>query len=177
MKTTKCLFNIVSVICFVYGIVYFFSLVFIPVGVYCFIAAKRFSYKAEHMFDLYTVNNDIIKNYTIFVCFACFPLGLLAIVPYLMLTSNRVKIEGFKIQVDPVVTVEEKEENKESKKEEFEEEKKETKPVQFEETPEVVETEEEKQEKFKKLQNFRDKGIITEEELEMAREQLFGEKK
>ena len=37
-------------------------------------------------------------------------------------------------------------------------------------------TDEEKQAKFKKLQNFRDKGIITEEELELAREQLFGKK-
>ena len=38
------------------------------------------------------------------------------------------------------------------------------------------ETEEEKQEKFKKLQNFKEKGLITDDELEMAREQLFGKK-
>ena len=50
----------------------------------------------------------------------------------------------------------------------------ESKEVSAEQNSEL--TEEEKQEKFKKLQQFRDKGIITEEELELAKEQLFGKK-
>ena len=54
MKASKVLLNIMSVVCYVYGALYLFSLVFIPVGVYCFIAARRFSYKAEHIFDMYS---------------------------------------------------------------------------------------------------------------------------
>ena len=61
MKVTKVLLNIMSVVSFVYGALYCFSLVFIPVGVYCFIAARRFSYKAEHLFDNYAVTDKTIK--------------------------------------------------------------------------------------------------------------------
>ena len=167
MKSAKVLFNVMSVICFIYGIVYIFSLVFIPIGIYCFVAAKRFSYKAEHMFDIYTVDNRIVKNYVIFSCVACFPLGILAIIPYILITNNNVKISGLKVSDEPsIVDVEDKYDEQISNDE-----------VTVEPVAEVVETEEEKQEKFKKLQNFRDKGIITDEELEMAREQLFDNNK
>ena len=170
MKSAKVLLNISVVIAFLYGALYIFSLVFIPIGIYCFIAGKRFSYKAEHMNDLYAIDNKILKNYTIFVCFACFPLGLLAIIPYYLIVSNRVKVSGFKVSSE---YEDAKVEEVKAEKEEIEiadsEPKKET-------AQETVETEEEKIEKFKKLQNFKDKGIITEDELEMAREQLFGKK-
>lgn len=164
MKTAKVLLNILSVVCFIFGALYIFSLVFIPIGVYCFLAGKRFSFKAEHIYDIYTVSNQTLKNYTIFVSIACFPLGLLSIVAYKLVASNNVKVEEFKVaDAEPASEPE--------------------KPVEKEEnvSPETVEpvaeeTEEEKQEKFKKLQNFRDKDIISEEELEMAREQLFGKK-
>ena len=168
MKCAKVFLNISAVVAFIYGALYIFSLVFIPIGIYCFIAGKRFSYRAEHMFDMYSVDNNVLKNYTIFVCFACFPLGLLALIPYYLIVSNRVKISGFKVSSDDnnitVETVNE-EPSEKSKTEEVVEEVKQTE-----------ETEEEKLEKFKKLQNFKEKGIITEEELEMAREQLFGKK-
>ena len=172
MKCAKVFLNVSAVIAFIYGALYIFSLVFIPVGIYCFIAGKRFSYKAEHMFDMYSVNNKVLKNYTIFVCIACFPLGLLAIIPYYLIVSNRVKVSGFKVSSSEddtkVETIkEEQSANNEDVEIKLEEKNTET---------ETVETEEEKMEKFKKLQNFRDKGIITEEELEMAREQLFGKK-
>ena len=161
MKSLKVLFNIMSVICFIYGIVYIFTLVFIPLGVYCFISAKRFSYKAEHLFDTYSLSNKDLRNHVIFVSIACFPLGLLAIIPYYLLTSNKVKVSELKLQ-----------EKTEDVKEESQKEESNTEKVQ-----EDTETEEEKMEKFKKLQNFKEKGIITEEELEMARIQLFGDEK
>ena len=161
MKSLKVLFNIMSVICFIYGIAYIFTLVFIPIGVYCFISAKRFSYKAEHLFDTYALNNKDLRNHVIFVSIACFPLGLLAIIPYYLLTSNKVKVSELKLQ-----------EKTEDVKEESQKEESNQEKVQ-----EKTETEEEKMEKFKKLQNFKEKGIITAEELEMARVQLFGEEK
>ena len=170
MKSTRVLLNIMSVVGFIYGALYCFSLVFIPIGVYCFIAARRFSYKAEHLFEDVQVSNKTIKNFTIFVCVACFPFGFLAIIPCYKLLTNNIKISGFNY-TDTRDTVPESEIKIETIKEEkteviVEDEKKDI-PVQ--------ETEEEKLEKFEKLKNFNKKGIITDDELEMARKQLFGD--
>ena len=93
MKKNKVLLNILSVICFIYGALYVFSLVFIPVGIYCFSAGKKFSYKAEHLLDNFSVDKKIMNGYTIFVSIACFPFGLLSIIAYLGVYGNNVKIE------------------------------------------------------------------------------------
>lgn len=162
MKTSRILLNISTVICFIFGALYVFSLVFIPIGIYCFIAAKRFREKADHLYDNMAMNNDVFKNYVIFVSIACFPLGLISIIPYFMIISNNIKVsttveEDNGIKISSVV---DNEEIKEEKTEEVE--------------VHIEETEEEKIAKFNKLKNFHEKGIITDEELEMAREQLFG---
>ncbi len=167
MKVTRIFLNIMSVVCFVYGALYCFSLVFIPVGVYCFIAGRKFSYKAEHMFDLYTIDNKTIKNYTIFVCIACFPFGLLALIPCYMLLSGKASVSEFKATRVTDVDTQEKivETNEDDSKPEVQ--------VEAQTMQEV--SEEEKQEKFEKLKNFKEKGIITEDEFEMAKKQLFGD--
>lgn len=170
MKVTKVLLNIMSVVGFIYGALYCFSLVFIPVGVYCFIAARRFSYKAEHLFDDYAVTNKTIKRFTIFVCIACFPFGLLAIIPCYKLLTNNIEIKGFNYTDTRDVAPE-----NEVKIETIVEEKPESSKEEEKETSQE-ETEEEKLEKFEKLKNFNKKGIITDDELEMARKQLFGDK-
>ena len=173
MKSSKILLNIMSVVCFLYGALYSFTLVFIPVGVYCFIAGRRFSFKAEHLDDKMFLSDNDFKNYVIFSSIVCFPLGLLSIIPYVILTNNNVKISTYETSSIKVETVEEKEDSEEETKIENNEEK----PVEEVKAQKEEEmSEEEKQTKFKKLQNFRDKGIITEEELELAREQLFGKK-
>ncbi|MBQ4541564.1 MAG: hypothetical protein IJA23_01790 [Clostridia bacterium] len=175
MKSSKILLNIMSVVCFLYGALYSFTLVFIPIGVYCFIAGRRFSFKAEHLDDKMFLSDNDFKNYVIFSSIVCFPLGLLSIIPYMILTSNNVKISTHETSSIKVETVEVEKENE--LKEETKTENKEEKPVEEVTAQKEDEmTEEEKQAKFKKLQNFRDKGIITEEELELAREQLFGKK-
>lgn len=165
MKMSKVLLNISAFVCFIYGALYTFSLVFIPIGIYCFIAGKRFSHKAEHIDDLYAIDNKVFKNYVIFTSIACFPLGLLVIIPYLKLTGNNVRVNHVESTEDiKVETVDDSQENKKAEVKSVE--------VQKEETL----TETEKLEKFKKLENFKEKGLITDEELEMAREQLFGKK-
>lgn len=166
MKASKVLFNISAVVCFICGALYIFSLVFIPVGVYCFIASKRFAFKAEHLYEDFAVSNQALKNWVIFASIACFPLGLISIIPYWFITSNNVKVESFNIKLS------EDDSNADFKTEVTEAEQTESLKEEFVQE----ETEEEKLEKFKKLENFREKGIITEEELEMAREQLFGKK-
>ena len=171
MRTTKTLLNVSAFICFVFGAVYLFTLVFIPIGIYCFIAAKRFAYRADHMFETFAVNNQTLKNYTIFASIACFPLGLLSIIPYLMIVGNKVKISGFN-----VVSNDEQDVKKQEKIVEIVETSMNEQAEKFEEVKEEpiveTETEEEKLEKLKKLENFKEKGIITEEEFEMAKEQL-----
>lgn len=170
MKISKVILNIESVVCFIFGALYSFSLVFIPVGVYCFIAGRRFSYKAEHLDNDMFLSNKHFKYYVVFASIACFPLGLLSIIPYVLVVGNRIRITndvGLKLQKDdeteemqPVETIEGEE--------------KQTQEAVIQKDDEL--TDEEKQAKFEKLQNFKDKGIITEEELEQAREQLFGKK-
>lgn len=174
MKTSRIILNIESVVCFIFGALYTFSLVFIPLGVYCFIAGRRFSYKAEHMYDTMFLSDKDFKSYVIFVSIVCFPLGLLSVIPYLKITSNNVSVtdtNGLHLQEDSVQEAVAVTDVKGEKKEESESN---AEVVEVQKNEEL--SEEEKQEKFKKLQNFRDKGIITEEELELAREQLFGKK-
>ena len=165
MKASKIMFNIMSVICFIYGTLYIFSLVFIPIGVYCYVAAKRFSFKAENMMDSYTISNKALKNHVIFVCIACFPLGLLSIIPYLLVVSNNISIE----------TTQTEEKSEDVERDVQIEGKKDKEPESVE--PHTEQTEAEKFEKFEKLKKFHEKGIITDEELEMARVQLFGSEK
>lgn len=162
MKKNKILLNILSVICFIYGACYIFSLVFIPIGVYCFSAGKKFSYKADHLLDNYSVDKKIMRNYTIFVSIVCFPLGLISIIAYFGVYGNNVKVSDFEYHK---ITEVEPEQTKNSTQDES---------VELNNEPQ--ETEEEKLEKLKKLEGFRDKNIITEEEFEMAKEQIFGKK-
>jgi len=170
MKKAKVTLNILAVISFIFGAFYCFSLVFIPVGVYCFAAGKLFSYKAEHMMDSYSADKKTLSRYFIFVAIACFPLGLLSGLAYMFLYGNNVKVEEFNyVKITDVAPEEKQEEPKE------ETESKEAKE-EVKEEPVQEETEDEKLEKLKKLENFKEKGIISEEEFEMAKEQMFGKK-
>lgn len=162
MKKNKVLLNIVSVFCFVYGALYIFSLVFIPIGIYCFSAGKKFNYKADHLLDNYAIDKKSMKFYTIFISIACFPFGLLSIIAYFGIYGNNVKVDGY--EYTRVTSVEEKAETFKSEED----------TVSEENASGVKETEEEKLAKLEKLKNFRDKKIITEEEFEMAKEQMFG---
>lgn len=160
MKASKVLLNIMSVVCFIYGALYVFTLVFIPVGIYCFIAGRRFSYKADHVDDVFALDNKTFKAYVIIASIFCFPFGLLSIIPFYLLTSNKVKIETVQkedpssedVQTEKVGTSNETPEPVQDKKEE---------------------TLAEKREKYEKLKKFNEKGLITDDELEQAYNQLF----
>jgi len=167
MKTNKVLLNIVSVFCFLFGACYIFSLVFIPLGIYCFSAGKLFSSKADHLLDDFVADKKLMRNYTIFVSIVCFPFGLLSVIAYLGIYGNNVKVQTAEsVKIEPVEEV--VEETVEVKTEEVPEEKKEEM---------TEETEAEKLEKLEKLRKFKEKNIISEEEFEMAKEQMFGKDK
>jgi flagellar biosynthesis component FlhA len=116
--------------------------------------------------DSYSADKKTLSRYFVFVAIVCFPLGLISGLAYLFLYGNNVKVEEFNYVKITDVAPEEKQE--EPQTEEVKEEQQEE-PVQ-------EETEEEKLEKLKKLENFKEKGIISEEEFEMAKEQMFGKK-
>lgn len=169
MKANKVLLNITSVFCFIFGACYIFSLVFIPIGIYCFVAGKLFSHKADHLLDNYVADKKSMKAYTIFVSIACFPFGLLSVIAYFGIYGNNVKVEKNEYVNFNIFDASETEEVSEKVEED----------EKIEEVKEEVvskETEEEKMEKLEKLRKFKDKKIITEEEFEMAKEQIFGEK-
>lgn len=163
MKKNKILLNIVSVFCFLCGALYIFSLIFIPIGIYCFSAGKKFNYKADHLLDNYAIDKKTMKAYTIFVSIFCFPFGLLSIIAYFGIYGNNVKVNEFQYTKITDVDIEEKDKTTENV-----EQMKQSNVEQNEES------EEEKLEKLAKLKNFRDKNIISEEEFEMAKEQMFG---
>jgi len=171
MKANKVLLNITSVFCFLFGACYIFSLVFIPVGIYCFVAGRLFSHKADHLLDNYVSDKKTMKAYTIFASIACFPFGCLSIIAFFGIYGNNVKVEKSEvINFNIFDAPEADEEIKEVKSEEIESE-----PEKEESVKE--ETEEEKMEKLEKLRKFKEKNIITEEEFEMAKEQIFGKDK
>lgn len=175
MRGAKVLLNISSVFCFIYGAVYIFSLVFIPIGIYCFIAGKRFSYRAANLDDCVKVPNKYFKNYVIFASIACFPFGMLSIYPYIVLTGNNVKVNA--VKTDKIEFYDEDiYGNGEAsggvdggRAEEFEKSEQDEVDGDF-----GAVSDEEKREQYEKLVNFNKKGLITDAELEQAREQLFG---
>ncbi|MBQ8451361.1 MAG: hypothetical protein IJ538_01080 [Clostridia bacterium] len=156
MKASKILFNICAFFGFIYGSLYLFSLVFIPVGIYCFLGAKLFALKADHISEPFSVDKKLLKNYVIFLSIFCFPFGLLSILAYNLAFGHNAKIETV---VEP------------------QSQEKATESEVVEAKVEEPETMEEKQEKFEKLKKFNEKGLVTDEELEMARKQLFGNDK
>ena len=170
MKSSKVILNLTSVFCFIYGALYCFSLVFIPIGIYCFVAGKLFSYKADHLLDNVTLNKKMMKAYTFFVSIFCFPFGLLVIIPYFKLYGNNVKVENFEYQKVDDEPIQNKSTEVETKKLDEENEQESTNTA-------TEETEAEKMEKLEKLKKFREKNIISEEEFEMAKEQMFNKKK
>lgn len=171
MKLSKVMFNIATVFCFIYFALYIFSLVFIPIGVYCFLAGKAFAYKAEHPDNNIYVSDKVLKRYVIFASIFVFPFGLLSVIALVKLTSNNIKVtsaEGEYTVGEQTLRVES------SDVAQTESETQESEPAEAEVHTE--QSEEEKLETIKKLENFREKGLITDEELEQARDQLFGKK-
>jgi biopolymer transport protein ExbB/TolQ len=116
------------------------------------------------MMDNYAIDQKAMRNYSIFVSIVCFPLGLLSLIEYFRIYGNNIKVETTK-----VIKTELNEEQRLHEDADF---------IPDEKQEEIKEeTEEEKLEKLEKLRNFKEKGIITEEEFEMARQQMFGDKK
>lgn len=159
-------FTLNSIINYLSGIGYCFTLILIPLGIYCFICATRNS-EFSKMSDAQLVAvKDKVSGWAIFSAIVNFPIGLIALIPLTQIGDNGIK----------VTTVDEKKEETTQTQSEV---KSEAKPV--------VETEPEKKtdvkmenseidDKINRLTEFKKEGLISKEEYERAVAELKSKK-
>ena len=137
------------------GIGFCFTLILIPLGIFCFIAAKRYFAWAECS-DVELINQkDSLRNWAIFTSIVNFPIGLISIIP-LVLCDNNVSVSNVKDAPTVHQTSEE--------------------VVQETEKKEEVDTEFSELETLKKLADLKAEGLITEEEYERAKSEVLNKR-
>ena len=149
-------FVISSIINYFTGIVYSFTLILLPLGIYCFICAQRNNEFAKLSDAQLPAIKEQVKGWCIFSSIVNFPIGLIAIIPYLQIGDNGIK----------VTTVEEPNSSKETTESEV---------VNEETTENVASSKMDKSEideKIQKLTDFKNEGIISEEEYNRAVKEL-----
>ena len=81
-------FITLSVIGYLLGISYCFTLILIPLAVYCFIGANKYSAFANMTDGELTQHKESITNWAIFFSIVGFPVGLISIIPAVSLGNN-----------------------------------------------------------------------------------------
>ena len=145
-------FIVLCVIGYLLGISCFFTLILIPIGVYCIIGANKYRDLAEMSDSEVFHHKKSITNWAIFFSIVGFPLGLISIVPVLTLDNN-VTVTDVKDDVKPEANT--------------------GATVQHTENREKVKNELGDLETLEKLKNLLDEGLITKEEFERAKSDLF----
>ena len=141
-------FTLNSIINYLSGIAYSFTLILLPLGIYCFICAKRNTEFAKLSDAQLPALKEQVKNWAIFSSIVNFPIGLISIIPLFQIGDNGIKITH--------VEEDKNESNKQPQDEEME-------------TSEI-------DEKIQKLTDFKNEGIISEEEYNKAVEELKSRK-
>ena len=154
-------FTLNSIINYLSGVAYCFTLILIPLGIYCFICASRNNAFAKLSDAQLPAIKPQVQNWAIFSSIVNFPIGLISIIPLFIIGDNGIK----------VTTVEEnkKEETKETTEQSVVD-KKETvdEPAKMDSN--------EIDEKIKKLTEFKEDGIISQEEYDKAVKELNDKK-
>lgn len=143
--------TIMGILGFVLGVSYCFTLILIPLAVYCFIGAKKYiDYSALTDSEL-ALQKKSLTNWAIFFSIVGFPIGLLSLFPALLAGNN----------VTITTTSEPNVGNAEVK----------------EETVKPSETHvEDSLETIAKLESLKKEGLITEEEFERAKSEVLSKK-
>ena len=145
-------FIALSIIGYILTVCYCFTLVFIPIAIYCYIGAKKYSSLAE-MSDVEVARHDkSITNWAIFFSIVGFPIGLISIIPAI-LVGNNVTVSDIKSDKEPQGFS--------------------AQTVQETEKREPVKNELSDLETLEKLKKLLDEGLITQEEYERAKSDLF----
>ena len=137
---------------YVLGIACCFTLILIPLAVYCFIGARKYMMFAEMSDAQICAFKQSLTNWAIFFSIVGFPIGLISIIPALIVNNNNVTVTDVKEQ--EIKTAQEQVQE-EVKKENSEENK-----------SNDLET-------LEKLKHLLDEGLITEEEYERAKKDII----
>ena len=143
--------TIMAVLGFIFGVGYCFTIILIPVAIYCFIGAKRYMEWANLTDSQLLVKKQSLINWAIFFSIVGFPLGFISIVPACMISNNN-------IVVTDKTTASETETGNETKE-----------TVEEEELSDI--------ETIEKLNNLKKEGLITEEEYARAKDEVLNKKK
>ena len=142
---------LMAIIGYFLGVACCFTLILIPVAVYCFIGARRYMiYSAMSDAQVYTFKQSL-TGWAIFFSIVGFPIGLLSIIPALVVSSNNVTITDVPNEVN---------ETPQQVQEEVKEE-----PVKEDKSNDL--------ETLEKLKHLLDEGLITEEEYERAKKDVI----
>lgn len=141
-----------SIIGYIVGVAYCFTLILIPLAVYCFIGARKNVEWSEMTDGQIASYKESMKKWAIFFSIVAFPIGLFSIVPAVICANNNVVVSN--IEND----------NQETKVQQVKEE--------TEEKTEVLSDEE----TIAKLKSLLDEGLITEEEFARAKKEVIERK-
>lgn len=143
--------TIMGIIGYITGVAYCFTLILIPVAVYCFIGARKYIEWSSLTDGQLAQYKQKLTNWAIFFSIVGFPIGLLSIVPACLISNN--------------VTITNVEEPKA-------EETKNEQPVNETQEKEKK-SPEDKLATIEKLENLKKEGLITEEEFERAKKEVL----
>lgn len=153
-----------AVVCYISGVFYSFSLIFLPVAIYCFVYGNRYLRIAKLTdYELSVIKSMLISS-AVFLSIFAFPIGLVSIIPVCMSGSNA-KVSN-EPRVDNSTTAEQAETVKAQSVEVNE---------NIEQTQNVNLSDEDL-EKIEKLSAFRNQGLLTEQEFEDAKRQIMNKK-
>lgn len=150
--------TIMAVLGFIFGVGYCFTIILIPVAIYCFIGAKRYMEWANLTDSQLLVEKQSLINWAIFFSIVGFPLGLISIVPACMISNNNIVVTDVKTEDAEKTTASETKTGNETKE-----------TVEEEELSDI--------ETIEKLNNLKKEGLITEEEYSRAKDEVLNKKK
>ncbi len=135
---------------YIFGVVYCCTLILIPVGIYCFIGAKKYMDCSALTDSQLTQQKKALVGYAVFFGIFAFPLGLLAIAPAYYASSNQISVTdvGTSSVAQPGEVETQTTERAES-----------VNPLSDDET-------------LEKLKHLYEEGLITKEELNRATEEV-----
>jgi len=148
-----------GVIGFIAGISYAFTLILLPIAIYCFIGAKKYIDCAGLTDSELAMHKKSLVNWAVFFSIFAFPIGLLSIIPALK-ADNNVSVTDIKIEttkVNPAPKTDEVKQETQKPKEE-------------------AKSDLSASDTIEKLKKFLEDGLITEEEFNRAKSEILGEK-
>lgn len=155
MNKNSVLCSVMGIISYIIGISYCFTLILLPVAIYCFIGGRMYMELAKKTDGEVAIKKQSLTYWAIFFSIVGFPIGLISIIIPLR-ANNNVKVSNVEEPKVMVQTTEEvkPEENK-----------------VYEQKSDLTDLE-----TIEKLQKFKEDGLITEEEFERAKKEILEKK-